>query len=152
MLEPHPEGVTIITALNDDVMPIQGGAAQIYRVFSNLTINAFDAMPGGGELRISTENCYVDEQSGRFSQIPVGEYVLVTVTDTGHGIPKESLTKIFDPFFTTKKADRKRGSGLGLHFHVPPLTRNKLPRSGTSSNHRPFGSSPTESSGDVASV
>lgn len=114
LLQPYPEGVTLTTDLPDTIMNILGGSAQIYRIISNLAINAFDAMPGGGELHIATENCYVDEQVGEFRRIPIGEYVRITVSDTGHGIAEENLSMIFDPFFTTKKADRKRGSGLGL--------------------------------------
>ena len=102
------------TDLLDDLMHIKGGAAQLHRVFINLLINARDALQDIGTISIKTENCYVDDTKVRFGRVPKGEYVKVTVTDTGCGIPNEIIQKIFDPFFTTKLANQRRGSGLGL--------------------------------------
>jgi CheY-like chemotaxis protein len=95
-------------------MNIKGGKSQIHRIISNLATHAIDAMKPGGTLSIKTENFYADEVTGKFGRIPRGEYVKVTVSDTGNGIPRDILSKIWDPFFTTKIADKKRGSGLGL--------------------------------------
>ena len=100
--------------LSAKLMNIKGGKSQIHRVISNLVTNAIDAMKSGGTLTIRTENFYADEVTGKFGRIPRGEYVKVTVSDTGSGIPKDILSKIWDPFFTTKMMDKKRGSGLGL--------------------------------------
>ncbi len=108
------EAVTIETSLSSGLLNIRGGSAQIYRVIANLVSNAFDAMMNVGKLTVKTENFYVDKISGKYGRVPRGEYVKVTVSDTGSGIPPEILPKIFDPFFTTKSAEGVRGSGLGL--------------------------------------
>ena len=104
----------IETDLDQNLMNIKAGSSQILRVISNLISNARDAMQNKGYLFIKTENYYVDEVSGKFGRVPKGEYVKVTITDTGCGIPEDVLPKIFDPFYTTKTSDRRRGSGLGL--------------------------------------
>ncbi len=113
-LTPPMPSITVDTVLADDLMNVSGGASQIYRVFSNLINNAYDAMPDGGRLLVRTENAYIDKAAGRYGRVPVGEYVKVTIADTGVGIPEDILAHIFDPFYTTKTTDRKRGSGLGL--------------------------------------
>ena len=109
-----PDAVKLELRLDDDLMNIKGGEAQLHRVLANLIANAVDAMAGTGQLTITSENYYVDTQHRSYYRVPRGEYVKVTITDTGDGIPDEIAPKIFDPFFTTKQSDRKRGSGLGL--------------------------------------
>jgi PAS domain S-box-containing protein len=111
---PRPSTLAVETNLDPDLMNINAGVAQIYRVVSNLVVNAVDAMQGIGTLAITTDNWYADDMKGNYGQIPRGEYVKLTITDTGCGIPHEALSQIFEPFFTSKKADKKRGSGLGL--------------------------------------
>ncbi len=106
--------ISIETDLDDNLFNIRGGVSQIYRVLSNLISNAFDAMPNSGKLKIRTENFYADEISSKAGGVPKGEYVKLSVSDTGSGIPYEIMPKIFDPFFTTKTAEGVRGSGLGL--------------------------------------
>lgn len=86
---------------------------QLEQVIMNLAVNARDAMPDGGKLTIRTAN--VSEEDSRaldHALMPPGEYLLIEVTDTGSGIPKENLGKIFEPFYTTK--DPSKGTGLGL--------------------------------------
>jgi CheY-like chemotaxis protein len=95
-------------------MNILGGRAQILRAISNLLTNARDAMQDIGQLGIRTENRYVDVPSGRFASVQKGEYVRLTISDTGTGIPPDILPRIFDPFFTTKASTLRHGSGLGL--------------------------------------
>ncbi len=109
-----PETIQIDTELDRDLMNIKGAPAQIVRVILNLVTNAIDAMQNCGVLTIKTENFYVDDIAGNYDRIPKGEYVKITISDTGCGIPDEILPKIFDAFFTTKSADKKRGTGLGL--------------------------------------
>ena len=109
-----PETLTIETDLSDNLMNIKGGSSQIFRVILNLVHNARDAMMDVGHLTIKTENYYVDKLSGKFGRVPRGEYVRLTVSDTGSGIPDDIMPKILDPFFTTKTTTKKRGSGLGL--------------------------------------
>lgn len=95
-------------------MNVRGGGAQLHRAINNLLHNAIDAMQGIGQITVKTENYYVDEVSVAYGRVPKGEFVKLTISDTGCGIPDDTVQKIFDPFFTTKVSDKKRGSGLGL--------------------------------------
>ena len=113
-MDSQPDTLHIEMDLDKDLMNIKGGPAQLSRIISNLVNNSLDAMESIGHLFIKTENYYADDVSGKYGRIPKGEYVKLTITDTGRGITNEALPKIFDPFFTTKKTDKQRGSGLGL--------------------------------------
>jgi signal transduction histidine kinase len=85
---------------------------QIKQCFYNLTANAVEAMPEGGNLTIRAEN--VDVQKGDPLPLAEGSYIKITFADEGTGIPREHLVKIFDPYFTTKKIGGRKGMGLGL--------------------------------------
>ena len=113
-MEPIPNTLIVNLDLKKDLMNIMGGPSQIFRVISNLLTNAREAMQDIGQLTIKTENYYVDKMFGKFGRVPKGEYVKLTIADTGCGIPDNIIPKIFDPFFTTKTTDKVRGSGLGL--------------------------------------
>jgi len=113
-IEQAPDTVVIETDLCKNLMNIKGGASQIYRLVSNIVNNALDAMEHTGQLAIKTENYYIDTMEGKYGLVPKGEYVKLTISDTGCGIFREIQSKIFDPFFTTKTTDKKKGSGLGL--------------------------------------
>lgn len=112
--QPTPETLVFDLDLARDLMPVRGGASQLFRVIANLVSNAMDAMQRVGRLTVRTENFYLDGSAGRYGHIPRGEYVKLSVIDTGSGIPHVVLNRIFEPFFTTKTSDRRRGSGLGL--------------------------------------
>lgn len=111
--ETFPKSIRIRTGLDASLWTIAGNRTQLYQVLLNLCLNAKDAMPRGGELKLSAANLRVD---GDFLSTHPGAkpgcYVVITVTDTGIGIPREIRDKIFDPFFTTKEPGK--GTGLGL--------------------------------------
>ena len=92
---------------------ISGDATQLHQALMNLCINARDAMPEGGVLRIFAKNMWIDTQQIRKNlDAKVGPYVAITVSDNGTGISKEIIDRIFEPFFTTKELGQ--GTGLGL--------------------------------------
>ena len=95
-------------SFSEALWPIEADGNQLSQVFSNLIINAVQAMPQGGTVAIAAENTTLGP--GQVGTLPAGKYVAVTVKDHGVGIPEKIIGKIFDPFFTTKQ----KGSGLGL--------------------------------------
>lgn len=104
--------IQIETTLQDGLWPALVDATQIELVILNLAINARDAMAVGGRLTIETANVTVNGIPARPEQPQPGEYVMISVSDTGTGMPPEVLARIFEPFFTTKETGK--GSGLGL--------------------------------------
>ncbi len=108
-----PKSIEISADIPPDLETVSGDATQLHQVLMNLCVNARDAMPDGGILKISAENFYIDENQARMNlDAHVGSYVLITVADRGSGIPAEVLDRIFEPFFTTKEIGK--GTGLGL--------------------------------------
>jgi PAS domain S-box-containing protein len=103
--------VRCISGAGDDLWPVDADESQIGQVINNLVINAVQAMPEGGEVRVRCDN-YVagSDKSPDMPALEEGKYVRISVADTGVGIPQEYVQKVFDPFFTTKY----KGSGLGL--------------------------------------
>jgi two-component system, cell cycle sensor histidine kinase and response regulator CckA len=107
------EGVELQLDHGAELWPVSADEAQISNAIINLVVNARDAMPKGGTVTISTANENMEQASTLGTAImPAGDYVCISVGDTGIGIPKEHLGKIFDPFFTTKPVGQ--GTGLGL--------------------------------------
>ena len=96
----------------EDLWSVEIDRGQIEQVLLNLYVNAWQAMPGGGDLYLSTENVTLDKSYVKPFSIEHGRYVKISVTDTGVGMGKATQKKIFDPFFTTKEMGR--GTGLGL--------------------------------------
>jgi PAS domain S-box-containing protein len=106
------EHVELITDLSADLPLVEADPGQIEQVLVNLAINARDAMPGGGKLTIQTTSAPVSDPAATQVGLPPGPYVMLKVSDTGSGIPKDVLDHIFEPFFTTKP--KGEGTGLGL--------------------------------------
>lgn len=100
------------TALADGIWHVYVDKNQLENLLINLAVNARDAMPGGGRLSIETANCQLDDAYAAEHAISPGQYVLISVADTGTGMSPEVIARAFDPFFTTKAAGA--GTGLGL--------------------------------------
>jgi PAS domain S-box-containing protein len=108
-----PKMINIKVELAEDLNVINGDPAQMEQVLMNLALNAKDAMAEAGTLLIQTRNVRLDEEFSRtHASATPGDYVLLTVSDTGRGMDQETLEHIFEPFFTTK--GRAQGTGLGL--------------------------------------
>jgi signal transduction histidine kinase/ActR/RegA family two-component response regulator len=108
-----PRNIRITSNVPDGLWPITGDPSQLHQVLLNLCVNARDSMPKGGRLTISASNVTIDAQFAATSNgAAPGTYILLTVSDTGCGIPPEVRDRIFEPFFTTKEVGK--GTGLGL--------------------------------------
>jgi two-component system, cell cycle sensor histidine kinase and response regulator CckA len=108
-----PKSIEVHYEAAEDLWLIAGDATQLHQVVMNLCVNARDAMPQGGRLTIKAENLRLDDNYARMNlEAKSGPYTLITISDTGAGIPAEVIDKIFEPFFTTK--EHGKGTGLGL--------------------------------------
>ena len=111
--ETFPKTITLEINTPKNLWTVNGDVNQIHQVLMNLAVNARDAMPEGGKLTIKAENFMVNANYARlYLDAQQGSYVLITVADTGEGIPPDIIDRIFEPFFTTKEIGR--GTGLGL--------------------------------------
>jgi PAS domain S-box-containing protein len=116
--------IVIRLALAENISPVQGDINKIEQVLMNFMVNARDAMPYGGAITITTTT--IDASPGVAGvppYIPAGRYVVLSVADTGVGIPEETQRKIFEPFYTTK--ERGKGTGLGLAMVYGVVTEHK---------------------------
>ena len=103
------EDITLVSRLEPGLWPVMIDPGQFERVVTNLVVNARDAMPAGGELTIETKNVHLDDG---WVEVPEGDFVLMTVEDSGTGMDEETFRHAFEPFFTTKESEQ--GTGLGL--------------------------------------
>jgi two-component system, cell cycle sensor histidine kinase and response regulator CckA len=107
------EDIKLRMALAPDLPCIKGDVGQLEQILINLAINGQDAMPGGGTLTIETADAIIDDAfAAGYRSVSPGRYVLMSISDTGHGMTAETQAHIFEPFFTTKEHDK--GTGLGL--------------------------------------
>ncbi|MGB8169624.1 MAG: PAS domain S-box protein, partial [Chthoniobacteraceae bacterium] len=107
------KNIEVRSSVPTDLWTVIGDPTQLHQVLMNLCVNARDAMPAGGTLRLEAENLLVDKQfTSHETDARPGPYVLLKVEDTGTGMPPEVIARIFDPFFTTKEVGK--GTGLGL--------------------------------------
>ncbi len=106
------EDIELIASLHPSLGPVKADPGQVEQVLMNLAINARDAMPQGGKLLMETSNVEVERGTGRDLDLGPGRYIMLRVTDSGHGMDAATLAHIFEPFFTTKPMGK--GTGLGL--------------------------------------
>jgi PAS domain S-box-containing protein len=106
------ENIGLITRLSPDAGRTRADAGQLEQVIMNLVVNAKDAMPEGGKITVQSSEVTVRQNFREHRFIQPGRYVVLSVSDTGHGMDKETQSRIFEPFFTTK--EKGKGTGLGL--------------------------------------
>lgn len=104
--------ISIYKKYHDQIWTVEIDQSQIDQVLLNIFVNAWQAMPDGGDLFIQTKNEILDENFAGAYGVRAGKYVVISITDTGIGMDGKTLKRVFDPFFTTK--DKERGTGLGL--------------------------------------
>ena len=112
-LKSYYSDVQVETNLETDLLNILGSPVHLSKTVMNLVSNAVEAIPGGGEIVISTKNRYIDRPVRGYDNVTEGDYVVLTVSDTGVGISQEDMGRIFEPFYTKKQMGRS-GTGLGM--------------------------------------
>ena len=117
------EKVSLSLSHDPALRPVRADKRQFEQVIMNLVVNARDAMPEGGEVRLETEALTLTEPLRRDrATVPAGDYALVRVRDAGVGIPSERLQKVFEPFFSTKKPGEGTGLGLSTAYGIVKQT------------------------------
>jgi PAS domain S-box-containing protein len=122
--------------IHDKLWVVEADKSQLEQAYSNIVLNARDAMPEGGIIHVSAKNITIDRQTE--NTIKAGKYVKISIEDNGIGIAKQNLNKIFDPYFSTKNLGNQKGMGLGLSIcfsivikHHGHITVESKPRIGT---------------------
>jgi two-component system cell cycle sensor histidine kinase/response regulator CckA len=112
-MKDHNPRVTFRAECDENLLNIKGSPVHLEKTLMNLVSNAAESISGRGEVTIRTESRYIDKAIGGYDEVREGDYAVLTVSDTGMGIPAENKDKIFEPFYTKKKMGRS-GTGLGL--------------------------------------
>ena len=110
--------ITIMNSLKSDLPLVEVDTNQIEQVLLNLLVNAGQAMPGGGIISVTTGPRFLEETDARLYSVSPGNYVEMTLSDTGEGMDKDTMQKIFDPFFTTKATGHGTGLGLAMVYGI----------------------------------
>ena len=113
------EDIRLVARLDDGHCVIKADPGQVEQVIVNIAVNARDAMPEGGELRIDTESVYVDDEiTKKYKGLKTGQYVALKIRDSGTGMDEEIKGRIFEPFFTTKEFGKGTGLGLSMVYGI----------------------------------
>jgi two-component system, cell cycle sensor histidine kinase and response regulator CckA len=113
------EDIEVLTVPDNNLGSVKADPGQIEQVIMNLALNARDAMPRGGKLTLETSNALLDESYARRHQpAEPGRYVMLAVSDTGHGMSAETQARIFEPFYTTKEVGKGTGLGLSMVYGI----------------------------------
>ena len=138
-LEDFPDNIKLSRSFDAAKDNVKGDYKQLYKAVYDIVLNAKDAMPDGGEIIITTENKTID--NSLLSDLTRGEtdrlFIVIKISDTGHGIDKGNLSRIFDPFYTTKPVGKGKGLGLSavygtIQAHNGAITVDSTPGKGTS--------------------
>lgn len=121
-----PKNVTIVHELDQNTPPVFADGSQIHQVIMNLCINGVQSMPEGGELKIKIKPKTLSGESFFLGENLSGNYVALTISDTGTGIDPETLPRIFEPFFTTKEVGQGTGLGLSLTYGIVEESKGGL--------------------------
>jgi len=124
IIETFPKSILISTNIEENIWNISGDVTQLDQVILNIFVNARDAMPNGGEIKVEVSNRTIKSDTQIFNSImSAGDYVSISISDTGNGIDPVAIEKIFEPFFTTKPIGK--GTGLGLSTSYATIKSHK---------------------------